>query len=901
MKKIFRKISAIAATALMIGTTMGVAAAASYPAPFVSGGSANVAIVYGTGEGVSSLDLVQAGNLQSNLQSYLSGGTGTSTSISGEAAELYTGGTKIYISDAINKVKSTLTKSDLPNVLADGSFSGNVDATYTQTIQVGAPSGNANNITFAKQPTTDDDPNLAISMGTSTSTPAFNLSVTFSKAVGFSWADSEGEEITLFGQKFTIAAATDNTSLVLLKSAEKVGLSSDAPTADVTVGGKTYTVELVSASDTSATIKVTDETGASEQKEVNEAASKKINGVTIAVQTADETNLKLSASIVAGSEKVTLASNANVKVGESDTSISGTSVDFAGGNPGALSKMTISVAPDDSDKDAVKVGQAFLDPAFGSSQLALNGFNIADDSASRETIKVTPSGDNRMEITFTDARGNEKNVRYQNYLVTGAGTNASLYYDDSHHNISVTEWEKMHKSDYLVLGNEDEGRLVKVSTVSKVNSEGTTGSGDKLEFTDVFSGDTYTATLTANTTTIASGSVVIGGKSYNVYVEGAGDTITDSNVFNVSVDYPDSSGNNIILFPTIQTSKGAKVAFYEAVNLTYNLVKNTSGFGSNLTGVMFPNGNARGYLTLTLTTGGNANQSNGSCSGATAVAMNGTTSGGGGLNCNITSTGFGYNITYVGAEAGPGVLSVRLYNANGQTPINDPAVYMFEEKDDNSVYEGLIVTSEFGSLTSTDPIGVNDVERTWMDDQLWDSITMASQNTIDKEVDLWGTMVSTDRGASSAKKVTISYPDEQVYALVSIGAPGSSVGVVGGSSGAQLGEVLAMDSEVSSVSSKNLIVVGGSCINSVAANLVGQAYCGSAWTTATGVGSGQFLIQSFADKYTAGKIALLVAGYEAADTINAATYLRTKAVDTAAGKKYVGTSATSATLVTETA
>ena len=76
--------------------------------------------------------------------------------------------------------------------------------------------------------------------------------------------------------------------------------------------------------------------------------------------------------------------------------------------------------------------------------------------------------------------------------------------------------------------------------------------------------------------------------------------------------------------------------------------------------------------------------------------------------------------------------------------------------------------------------------------------------------------------------------------------------------------------------------------------MVGGAKCGSAWTTATSVGSGQFLIQSFARD--SGRIALLVAGYDAADTVNAATYLRTKTVDTTATKKYIGTSSTSATL-----
>ena len=111
-----------------------------------------------------------------------------------------------------------------------------------------------------------------------------------------------------------------------------------------------------------------------------------------------------------------------------------------------------------------------------------------------------------------------------------------------------------------------------------------------------------------------------------------------------------------------------------------------------------------------------------------------------------------------------------------------------------------------------------------------------------------------------------------------------------------VGGVLVKDTEVSSVSSKNLIVVGGSCINSVAANLVGGAYCGSSWTSATNVGSGQFLIQSFGDAYTSGKVALLVAGYDVSDTVNAATYLRTQTVDTTAGKKYIGTTSTQATL-----
>ena len=44
-------------------------------------------------------------------------------------------------------------------------------------------------------------------------------------------------------------------------------------------------------------------------------------------------------------------------------------------------------------------------------------------------------------------------------------------------------------------------------------------------------------------------------------------------------------------------------------------------------------------------------------------------------------------------------------------------------------------------------------------------------------------------------------------------------------------------------------------------------------------------------------IALVVAGYNADDTVNAATFLTNKPVDTTAGSKYKGTSATEATIV----
>jgi len=132
----------------------------------------------------------------------------------------------------------------------------------------------------------------------------------------------------------------------------------------------------------------------------------------------------------------------------------------------------------------------------------------------------------------------------------------------------------------------------------------------------------------------------------------------------------------------------------------------------------------------------------------------------------------------------------------------------------------------------------------------------------------------------------IEYYGEEVPAKVMV--VGGDATVSGGTT--SLGNILVKDTEVSSVATKNLIVVGGSCINSAAAALVGGTKCGASWTEATGVGQGQFLIKGYADSTLTTGLALLVAGYDADDTVKATTYLTNKVVDTSKALK--GTSST---------
>lgn len=919
----FKKIGAIATSVLLTGMTMGVAAAANYPNPFVVGGVADVAVVYGTGEGVSSLDVVQAGNIQSNLQSYMAGtgSTTTSASISGEAAELFSGGTKLYVNDSLNTVKSVLTKTNLPNTLADGSFSGNVDATISQTIDIGSDP----NVRFKKQPTSSDDPNYALTLSTTQSKYIYNATATFSKAIAFNHSDSEGEDIILFGMPFTVSSATDSDTLVLLKSAKKVSLSSDDPSAEITINGNSYVLELISASDSSATIAITDSDGNTESKEINEAQSKKINGISVAVTTADETNLKLSATVVAGTDKVTLEDGSAVAIGESDTTIDGTLVDFETGTPSNLTALTISIYAGASDEDAIRPGESFVDPVFGSFKLDFSGFNIPSDSeVSREEIIVEPNGDDKMDLTFTDSRGYLKTVTWAKDVngveIAGGFGESKLMIDDEGKNLTVVERFAVQKSEYFVVGNEDDGRLVKVTAVKNSSSTASSStSGDQFEVTDVFSGDVYKTTWTSDGVgTIPS----IGGRSYSVRMYGTSG-ISDIS-YNVSVDYPDSSGDGtVIVYPTIETGKGAKIAFYEPI--TFNLsdwdARNASVDGGtdyaayNLTTIKTPDGD--GYTDIyTLAWANNtlAGDQNGDMTSGIDSQVNITdtassvlwmsTGGKAGTNASYSNSGgLMFNLTQgmFGLDRNNSI-TLYLVDPQGYTNINRSALIVWEEKDDNSGYEATIIQLEEGR-TGDDGLGVDTSSsgHTWHNNSAQWTSTRYSDSKITDEADMWGTILTFDSSDSDQPSATISYPDEQIYAQIYIAEENANIvaGQTTTSGGVQLGEVIVKDSEVSSVSTKNLVIVGGSCINSAAANVLGGAYCGAAFTEATGVGSGQYLIKGVSDAYTTGKLALVVAGYEATETVAGSKYLTTQIVDTS--KAYKGTSSTSAEEIVATA
>jgi hypothetical protein len=901
MKFNFKKISAIVASTIMAGMTFGFAAAAAYPAPFVSGGAANVAIVYGTGTGVSSLDLVNAGYIQSNLQSKMGDSSDTDQTVTGEAKSLNSGSNLLYLLDDLAENVATITKDDLPTILADGKFvdDGGTTYEYEQTIAVGTST--TNRFSFGNSDSDFDDPALMLELSTSTGSPIYTWTLSFDKATPLNATDSEGEEITLFGKTYTIGTSTDGDTLVLLggAGAETVNVGETVP---ITVEGVVYQVTLdglSSAATTVASITVNGET-----KTMTEGQTKTyvIDGKDIDVyaktvfRTGDSGEGHVEVEL--GADKLTFETADAVSYGADATDIDGTLVTLTGtanNVMGSLTKLTVAVAAEDNDVNSVLVGESFTDPVFKTLKVDFNSVSdgpvFTDEQDTGRTLISLQSGGNReLEVKMTDKSGTEKTIPFvfNTIMQTDAGDP-----------FMVVEGNNLTDDDYFILNSGDYQHLMKVT---KLNIE-TNAANSDVEIEDVFTGTKY---LIENKEFSTGQNITINSQTYTFTNLSSADGIS---ITRAGVD----QATKRALFPYLELVAGEdfpRVAFVNASNP----INDTNGD----TVTMGVPGAAVTGLTYELPTGSVQFRINNHTDKALIWSEYGSTPSGGTTTwTNITgANGTGVNWTSIQVgEAWYTFATTTAHSAiacTGSIKINNVTVdygfdtfaaaslptypmLMFVEDKDKSDAEArnvvLLNTTDDGTYAELNNVLFSGTSGSQYDTETWDNTKYVGYLTN------YGTYALKDTTDTNIAVGSISYGDAQMYANVYFAEVDASIsGGTGGGTG-QLGDVLVKDKEVSNVATKNLIVVGGSCINSAAATLVGGTKCGASWTTATGVGTGQFIIKGYATSTLTSKLALLVAGFEAADTANAATYLRTKAVDTS--KAYKGTSATTAELIVE--
>ncbi len=866
-----RKLAGLAAGTLLVGSTLLGGALAydlgDFPAPFATADSVNSVIVVGSqGSDPAGLasDIVGAINIgaalaQAGVESQTVTVTceATSAGVTG-GVSLSTTSNQLHPGDAINKHRQTLTKDDLPTVLADGTVeAGGTTYKYQQFLTVGS-----------KVPKISDGGELdyevpMVEIGTDASQPLYTLKVSFSKPLDLEDAVEDSAEIELFGKTFKIDSytntSTDVTSITLYGASQVLSLDKGQTATFTDANGEEHTLENVAVIDENTAVFRLD----GELKQKDEGAVFTVGGIEVKVDTVIQINSQESSGLIKfsiGSEKVVLKDGENVRMGKDEERVDGTQVTIQSASSTELSTIEIAVAAQDNDKDFVVAGQAFTDPIFGTFKFAYGGSVPASDSPDRELIEVQAGDDEVVKLSMTDERGYQKSIEFAYDPDTTTTQDDLELADGDGNNIIVLEGADVVEDEYLVVNSGDFTHLLKLQDidVSTYTDEEST-----VTFTDVFSGEDYDVTVLYDGTDW-SGSFYLEGQEYHVYVPSGGTSVKVTWGSNADAD---DVGDETTVFPYLETDKGAKVAFVPADGVNTGI--DTSAGGA--TGVLeLPTGTA----TYNVVAANNitVNSVNLGSEGSLTI---------GGVDYYFDASG---STLYVGLDNGAGAM------------LDKVAVLLVEEDDSDNNVGAIVVPVQDDQDTGDDDETV--VATGGILYENTDALVEAGFNGANKNpfnhknqdedyygVDRYGTILVYDDEDQWAK---VLYPDEQAITLAAFG-PDPQFEVTGGSS-SQTVEckvpslpatgIAKLDTEAEAIKeTTNLILVGGPAVNSLVAELAdkGKTMTLDDWRSEQDgqrVYEGTAIIQYIDDAFAQGKAALVVAGYSAEDTRNACYVLQ---------------------------
>ena len=788
MKFNFKKISAIGASLLLTGLTMGVAAAASYPEPFVSGGVADVAIVYGSG---AVADVTPAGHIKDELATHVSGSLVASD---GDVYQFEKTSTKFHLGDTITGViASSLDEDELPSLLADGKYldNDNDEIDYTQKITM-----TTSQLTmFEDNDYVEDEPTVGFKISSGSTVLTYTL--TFSDTLLVT--DMPTTNLPIMGKDYYVLSNT-TTTITLLDSAEETILAEGET---ITIAGKEAKLEYIGTTDVKLTIDGQTTTSLAEGDTFKLSDGSYVGIKDIMPKVVSGDIAKVEFSIGSGKLKIT---DGDVEVQINDETISGLESDYTQSGD-VISDIELTWK---ADNDLfVTEDNIITMPGFEVVSLSFGGLNYPAE----ETIEVKQGGDTYVVLENFPLKDGEVDINLiygvsadETFTQLGKDSTNRLITNRSGLNITFDQ----DTDDYFVLswsdGSDAESYL---SRFSNFVLDGTANKTDFQYYKDGVWIDKKTGAKDGDTISLGNAEIMI----YDVNRSGKYLTIGNN-----------SANTN---FYTLYSKEGMTV-YLPWINSSAHTI-------------------AGNYSTDALACA--------ELQGAVGELYNGT------LTYNITGL---TSTTTVGCPSF--VLKMVEEDKNGNkagssgTEGTDYDVINVTLGWDTSSNAEVEVSSY--AMTNTDATSTE-----IQDTDIWRDFTYSAL----------ATEILNTKPSSGQKSVKLIYHGDEVAADVYISSGDATMG------SGDIGTVLYTDAETASYKDKNVIVVGGSCINTAAAALVGGGtLCEGAWTAATGVGDGQYIIKGYATSSITSKFALLVAGYNAADTVNAATYLRTQNPDLSA-------------------
>jgi hypothetical protein len=825
-------IGLVMATATLAFPALAAEAPSGWPSPYVESNVADYTVVYGAVAAAS--DANAADDIASALADQvvptdggveLEGGTSLSTR-----------NTPLYMGDGWNAAFDTLTDSHLPNVLAGGTAvsTDGTEYDYKQYVMLVNRSNDADNegvLSFGT-PGDLDDPVLHIEIGTNADQSPYYSKVTFVKNLNVTSGDRglSGDKIELFGKEFVISSdSTAGTDLVLFGASNMMTMKAKEEKT-ISVSGEDYLVKIISVVDSNTATVSVDGTS----KDIDEGNTKKIGGLEVYVDTVDYYQDIVEGvaidsgdvKIVFGSEKLTFQNGLAVTYGSSGDTLEGTKCFLSWDSNNDLSEMRVNASSDDSDKDFISPGNCFKDRVWETFEFCLGDVDPGLTSDDRDKIVLEPTTDT-VKLEFTTEDDEEVSIEIANIVDLDTG-NPKLQ-DASDNAIYVREWNNTPlfkggpnsygENSYFVTNDNSYSHMFQITDINSVGSVGA-----EVKIKDILTGTSWTIPL-EDTTGYTNGSTVIDGTEFFFQANSTSGTACNSNC-GVNVTWGtnanfDEPGSSVSLFAGLETSKGAWIS------LITNVTANNETFE-----LPYKDG-SKEYGTQ---------------------AFDSVAASDGGLDSTFWNAPA--NATYVTAGVGAGSAG------------EGPGIFLLEEKDDGEVRNAVVAFVGYDTTDKRITLNHDLFNMTHGSNPDFATKSGTSDNYVEKWLDRYGTYAIVTSSQDGGGRIEIYYPDEQATWDVRVGEVGEIA-----SGGGVASATAIMDTDVTDAqkNTSNIIVVGGPCVNTLAADLLDVEFpaCGadSGWE------EGDQLIEEYISQFKAGNTALLVAGWEAADTTAVADML----------------------------
>jgi hypothetical protein len=814
LKNVVKKAVAVGSGTLMLGATIGVAFAADlgeYPSPFIKNGQFDGLIV--VGEKAASSDIIGAIDIAASLQAAsttpVSGGTGggSTTVLTGDVAQIGDSGDLLEIGEFMGAVTETLTDSDL-EMLKSGTVSTQKGTTaFTQTLDLDvAVTGNGGKVVLDE----NHDDEVGTFLFLNDGDELFTYELEFTSGLESDVDDDrnaddlEDEAIYMLGQWYTVVdtdvtGATTNDITMELVAGDVTDTLSEGETKTYTIDDEEYEVSV---------LVIGERTG-------NDITVKfLVNGEATDTLTDGDTDT-LSNGLEIGVRDI-IETNRNIA-----------------DDPGSIVEFWLGA-------NKIEITDADVGTENGGADVEINRENIEDLEADINAVITGNAAATEVRINslvFTlliDANDNT-----DIFLAEGEGVRGSL---DEPEGMLAEGWDVVYQglsepemSDVLFTAEgDDQYELTftnrRGNTFTVPYAFAGTSAANNANFGDeddalVFAEDDDDGDGVAETTN----DFLIGLDDYFVLTDGGGaDNSDDSYVLQFSdVDEDDST----VTFEQVGT--GAEVT------ATYTPV------GAFATGVA-------NKVTGDITVGGKDFEfslyEDGTTGYRLAVDLDG--SGAYGAAANVS------DIVNIVVRGGGILTPANEYPAAGGSWF--ATLTTLDEDVDSDLQQSTNIT-----FTET----TDEIDADWDSSNAQGTFFTEADSDADKEyaINAYGTWFEKTDETDESDSIAISYPLEQVEALVYVtGGEAQSSTSFGGGSGTRVNPIsvgsAVLDKDVRA-DQDNMIVVGGPCVNTMAAQLLGNpADC------AEGFEAGHAMIKLFD---TGANTALLVAGYDAQDTVGA--------------------------------